>query len=193
MAAAGVSFRHFILGLLNQQPMSGYDIKLYLKDLGWLIDGPSFGNIYATLHGLLKEQLVTVEVAMQENKPPRKEYHITAAGRQVLREWVNLPLRGDASLKTFVMRLIVAGSLSPRGLMDQLRARIGQLNAFQAALADANDGHTGAFDPQDGSDTLRDLAIDYGRALAVAELDWLNQTLGRLSDQPLSLEVVQGD
>ena len=34
MTAGAVSFRHFILGLLKQQPMSGYDIKRLLKGLG---------------------------------------------------------------------------------------------------------------------------------------------------------------
>ena len=46
MAAATVSLRYFILGLLTQQPMSGYDIKRSLKGLIWLIGNPSGGSLY---------------------------------------------------------------------------------------------------------------------------------------------------
>jgi DNA-binding PadR family transcriptional regulator len=50
-----------ILGLLAQQPMSGYDIKRFLKSLSWLIDSPSFGSIYPTLRALREDDLVTME------------------------------------------------------------------------------------------------------------------------------------
>ena len=37
------------------------------------------------------------------------------------------------------------------------------------------------------------LALDYGLALAAIELAWLDSTLNRLSQQPLPVEVVQGN
>ncbi len=84
--ANNVSTRHFILGLLTRQPMSGYDIKRFLKQLSWLVDSPSFGSLYPALHALLKDDRVTVEVIPRQDKPPRKIYTITEAGRQVLQE-----------------------------------------------------------------------------------------------------------
>jgi PadR family transcriptional regulator AphA len=51
--------------------MSGYDIKRFLKSLGWLIDGPSFGSLYPALRALLKDGLVTVEVVSSQDRPPR--------------------------------------------------------------------------------------------------------------------------
>ena len=61
--ASTKDIRHFILGLLTQQPMSGYGIKRSLKSLSWLIDSPSFGSIYPALRTLQEDGLVTVEVA----------------------------------------------------------------------------------------------------------------------------------
>ena len=46
MPTGNRDFRYFILGLLSQQPMSGYDAKQYLESLGWLVGNPSFGAIY---------------------------------------------------------------------------------------------------------------------------------------------------
>ena len=79
--ASTMSIRRFILGLLARQPMSGYDIKRFLKSLSWLIDSPSFGSLYPALHALLEDGLVTVEVVPRQDKPPRKIYSVTEAGR----------------------------------------------------------------------------------------------------------------
>ena len=80
MATEGVNFRYFVLGLLDQQPMSGYDIKRLLERLNGLIGSSSFGHIYPTLHTLLKEGWVTVNVVTREDRPPRKVYTIRQEG-----------------------------------------------------------------------------------------------------------------
>jgi len=176
-----------ILGLLTKQPMSGYDIKRFLKSLSWLIDSPSFGSIYPTLRALREDGLVTVEVVPRQGKPRRKIYTITEAGRQALREWVDRPVALDASLKTFVMRLILATNLSHTGLIAHLQQRRSQVAAHRATLkriAEALDGTR---------DSGQRLTFGYGLTLATAELDWLDSTLEQLSQQPLPVEVVKGD
>jgi PadR family transcriptional regulator AphA len=83
--ARTVSIRYLVLGLISQQRMSGYGIKRFLKSLSWLVGNPSFGSLYPTLHALREEGLVTVEVAPRQDRPPRKIYTITDAGKQALR------------------------------------------------------------------------------------------------------------
>ena len=119
MAAGTVSLRYFILGLLAQQSMSGYDIRRFMKSLSWLIDSPSYGSLYPALHTLLEDGLVTVEVIPREDKPPRKIYSITSTGRQVLDEWLHQPLLSSASSRAFVMRLLLSSHLNREGLAAQ--------------------------------------------------------------------------
>jgi len=176
-----------ILGLLTQQPMSGYDIKRFLKSLSWLIDSPSFGSIYPTLRALREDGLVTVEVVPRQGKPSRKIYTITEAGRLALREWMDQPVALDASLRTFVMRLILANNLSHIGLIAHLQQRRSQVAAHCATLkqiAGVLDGTV---------DSGQRLTFGYGLTLATAELAWLDSTLKQISQQPLPVEVVQGD
>ena len=185
--ARAVSIRHLILGLLTQQPMSGYDIKRSLKSLSWLVDSPSFGSIYPALRALQEDGLVTMEVASRQGKPSRKIYTITEAGRQVLRDWMDQPVAPGASLRTFVMRLIMASNFSHTGLIAHLQQRRSQVAVHYATLkqiAEALDG-TG--------DSEQRLAFGYGLALATAELAWLDSALERLSQQPLPVEVVKDD
>ena len=185
--ANAASIRHFVLGLLNRQPMSGYDIKRFLKRLSWLIDSPSFGSLYPALHALLKDGLVTVEVVPCEDKPPRKIYTITEAGKHVLREWMDHPVTSNASLKAFLMRLILASNLSHDGLVTHLRQRQAQVATHRLALQRTAETIGENVDLGDR------LALDYGLTVAAAELTWLDHTLGRLSQAALSPESVQDD
>jgi DNA-binding PadR family transcriptional regulator len=185
--ASTVSIRHFILGLLNRQPMSGYDIKRFLKSLSWLIDSPSFGSLYPALHALLENGLVTVEVVSRQDKPPRKIYSITEAGRQVLQEWLGQPIGSGVSLKAFLMRLVLASNLSQAGLVAYLEQRRTQVAAHQLDLEQT----AGVMD--EGMDLGERLALEYGLAVAAAELDWLESTLAQQSQQPQSAEAPPGD
>ena len=185
--ASTVSIRHFILGLLNRQPMSGYDIKSFLKSLSWLIDSPSFGSLYPALHALLENGLVTVEVVSRQDKPPRKIYSITESGRQVLQEWLGQPIGSGVSLKAFLMRLVLASNLSQAGLVAYLEQRRTQVAAHQLDLEQT----AGVMD--EGMDLGERLVLEYGLAMAAAELDWLDSTLAQLSQQPPSAEAPPGD
>jgi DNA-binding PadR family transcriptional regulator len=185
--ARAVSIRHLILGLLTQQSMSGYDIKHSLKSLSWLIDSPSFGSIYPTLRALREDGLVTVEVAPRQGKPPRKIYTITEAGRLALREWMDQPVAPGASLKTFVMRLILANNFSHTGLISHLQQRRSHVAVYHVTLKQIGEALDGTID------SGQRLAFSYGLALATTELAWLDSTLEQLSQQPLLMEVVKGD
>lgn len=185
--ASAVSIRHFILGLLARQPMSGYDIRRFLKNMSWLIDSPSFGSLYPALHTLLEGDLVVVEVVPRHDKPPRKIYSITKAGGQALREWMEQPVAPGASLKAFLMRLILASNLSPAGLLAHLQQRRAQVAAHQLALQQA----TGSMD--EGADLGERLAFDYVLAVATVELNWLDRTLAQLTQSLPSVEATQGE
>ncbi|MGD9100264.1 MAG: PadR family transcriptional regulator [Anaerolineae bacterium] len=179
MPVGSVSLRNFILGVLAQQPMSGYDISCVLENLDWLINNPSFGSIYSNLHALLQEGLVTVEVVHQQSKPTRKVYSITEAGRQVLQEWATQPIALNASLKAFVMRLVLSRIFSPTMLIAQLHQRRAQVATHRTELEKANRI------PDDKTDLRQRLGLEYGLALATAELAWLDSALNQLSQQTL--------
>ena len=170
-----MSLRYLALGLLTQQPMSGYDIKRRLKPLAWLIGSPSFGNLYPILRSLLQDNLVMVEVLLHQNKPPRKIYTITQAGRQALQTWTEQPAAPRTTvLKTFVMRLILAGHFTRSSLAGYLRQRRSQVSDYQAAL---NQSIQELGEP---TDLEHRLATDYGLAIANAELHWLDDVLDHL-------------
>jgi PadR family transcriptional regulator AphA len=182
-----VSLRFFVLGLLAQQPMSGYDIKRFLAGLSWLAGSPSSGSLYPVLRALRQEDLVTVETVPGLDRPPRKIYSITEAGHQALQAWAKQPVATCASLKAFVMRLFLADSHPRARLGAHLQERRTQVASHHALLVEGFET-TGP-----GPNLGQQLAVDYGLALATAELNWLDTTLDRLPVQPLPEEGEQSD
>jgi PadR family transcriptional regulator AphA len=181
MPAGVVSLDYFILGLLAQQPMSGYDIKRFLKGLNWLIGSPSGGSLYPILRTLLEKDLVTVEVVPGVDRPPRKIYSITEDGRRALQVWVEEPVATDAPLKAFAMRLLIADSHPHTSLLAHLQLRQSQVAAHHATLVE----RAASQHPDEGPSLGKRLALSYGLAVAQAELDWLEDTLAWLSEEPL--------
>jgi DNA-binding PadR family transcriptional regulator len=176
MTTTAQSFRFFILGLLGEQAMSGYDIRQMMKRLGWLIGSPSFGAIYPALHALLAEEQVTVEVISRPDRPPRKLYSITETGKRALTEWVARLDGTNGSLRTFVQRLILVGDYDhPDRLLAHLRQRRDTVSGHHRALQRA------ASDLAVDTGIGHRLAVEYGLATASAELDWLHRAIGRLS------------
>jgi DNA-binding PadR family transcriptional regulator len=184
MTTGGMSFRYSVLGLLDQKPMSGYDIKRLPEGVDWLIGGSSFGNIYPTLHTLLEDGLVTVDVVSNQDRPPRKVYAVSEKGRQALRERLEQPIPPNASLKTFIMCLILTQDLSQKGSVACLQQRRAQVIAHRDALR-------GMSDESEQAGTGWQLALDYGLALTDTELDWLDRALDRIPE-PFAEEVVEG-
>jgi DNA-binding PadR family transcriptional regulator len=178
MATGKVSLRYLVLGLLAQQPMSGYDIKRFLKGLSWLIGSPSSGSLYPVLRTLLEEGLVTVEIVPGVDRPPRKIYSIENAGREVLQAWIEQPIASELPLKAFVMRLLLAESFPPANLAEYLRQRRAQVAAHQAELVRITQTLP------TGTDLGLNLALNYGLDLASAEIAWLDSTLDKLSYSP---------
>ena len=186
MAGGTVSLRFFALGLLTQQPMSGYDIKCYLKGLSWLIGNPSGGSLYPVLRALRQDDLVTVEQVPGMGRPPKKIYSITEAGHQALQAWIEQPIAANAPLKSFVMRLHLADCHSQTTLRACLEQRRTQVATHHALLVRDRES------PSAGLNLGQQVTLDYGLALAKAELAWLDATLDRLQEQPLHEEGVQG-
>jgi DNA-binding PadR family transcriptional regulator len=180
MPSAKVSLRYFVLGLLAQQPMSGYDIKRFVKGLSWLIGSPSSGSLYPALRSLLEDELVSVEIVPGVDKPPRKIYSIEQIGRDALQEWIEKPV-SVTSLKAFVMRLLLADNFTTDNLAAYLEQRRAQVATHQTNLSRMSKTLNS------GPDLGLRLALNYGLELASAEMTWLEHALMGLDERPSDL------
>jgi DNA-binding PadR family transcriptional regulator len=56
-----MSHRYLILGLLAEQPITGYDIRKHVQAMLRAVTNASYGTLYPTLHKLLAEGVVQIE------------------------------------------------------------------------------------------------------------------------------------
>lgn len=74
------------LGVLTQGEASGYDIKKHFECVFSHFYVAGFGSIYPALTELARDGLVTCREESKSNRPDRKVYALTPAGREVFLE-----------------------------------------------------------------------------------------------------------
>ena len=111
-----------ILGLLNRQSLSGYDLKKIIADSDVFYWSGNNNQIYNSLVALHKSGLVTQEIVSQESLPNKKIYSITEAGREKLRTWLLSPPELPEFRDNFLIHLALSELLKSAEL-DNLLAK----------------------------------------------------------------------
>jgi DNA-binding PadR family transcriptional regulator len=95
--APGSTLGYALLGLLAREPLSGYDLAQRMKQrVGYFWQAAGHSHIYPELGRLEAGGLATHEVVAQDERPAKKVYAITDAGRAALRRWVTEPAPAPA-------------------------------------------------------------------------------------------------
>ena len=79
---------HVLLGMLNQLPRSGYDVRMEMESASVGHFSSSPGSIYPALQSLKKNGLIDSEVVHRSRLKPREVFHVTEQGRKALRAWL---------------------------------------------------------------------------------------------------------
>jgi DNA-binding PadR family transcriptional regulator len=107
-----MSLEHAILGFLNYRPYSGYDLKKIFDTSVRHFWPADQSQIYRTLSRMSEAGWVEIEVVRQENRPDRKNYHITPSGRDELRHWLLTPLSPEENRSAEMIQVFFAAQLS---------------------------------------------------------------------------------
>jgi PadR family transcriptional regulator AphA len=120
-----MSIEYAILGLLNLRPLTGYDIKKMFAGSAVIYWSGNNNQIYTTLVKLHENELVSVEVELQADRPSRKIYSITAKGQTELKKWLLSEPEPPQLKNSFLIQLAWADQLSP----DELDTLLGKYEA----------------------------------------------------------------
>ena len=134
-----------LLALLAAAASHGYQIRARLQlALGPLAEALSEGQVYVTLNRLEKAGLVTSERVGQSDRPNRKVYELTAAGRARVMEWLedtSWPKPAPAEFHLKLVAAAAAGLGDPVRLVDMQRhGLLAELAAVQRASLGEPDG-----------------------------------------------------
>jgi DNA-binding PadR family transcriptional regulator len=161
------------LALLGSGPAHGYDLKRSYDAQFGAIWGPlNIGQVYTTMSRLERDGFVVHETVAQGDRPDKKVYEITDAGRAALSTWLGEADDAPAVKSDVVLKLVAARltGADPAPILARQRQRYLQSLRDLDALA-ALDG-----------DVVGELLLE-GAALHVdAELRWLDHCERRLRE-----------
>jgi len=149
-----VSLPHAILGFLQQGPLTGYELKTQRFDVSvanfWPADQ---AQIYRTLDRLEEQGWAESRLEMQSDRPNRRVYRITDAGRAEFSRWLATPQPLPVHREPFLVQLYFAAQLPDATILELLRGQVAaheaQFRAYQAV----------PLPPLDGPDADRALAL----------------------------------
>jgi len=112
--------KYIILGFLNHEKMSGYDIKQRVDNSISMFWPVGYGQLYPTLKKLEKENLIHHCQSTFEFGPERKLYEITESGRKVLRNWLKDPVLKEEVRYEILLKLFFAGTSQKNDILSNI-------------------------------------------------------------------------
>jgi PadR family transcriptional regulator, regulatory protein AphA len=179
-----MSLDYAILGFLNYHPYTGYDLKKIFDTSirhFWPADQ---SQIYRTLSKLTESGWVEMEKVPQDDRPDRKVYTITEAGRAALREWVAGPPPLDLPRSAPLIQVFFSGQLTNAEVLDKFEGYA----AIMRAILDQYDQVPFQLGPfQQEITSPREhffwmLTLENGLASMRANLAWAESVVERLKN-----------
>lgn len=169
------------MGFLAKKGSTGYDLKTREFTKASPLWPADQAQIYRTLEKLRARRLVSVRRIRQSDRPDRREYSLTPAGREALRAWLAAPST-PATLRDPLMLQINFGEyVSDSDLRAVLIARRellqSQLEALRTRLAAHESLDPG---PNPRPHTLKKMVF-LGRISQIrASIDWVDDCMESL-------------
>jgi len=151
-----MSLRHALLGLLADEPASGYDLtRRFEKALRRYAWHAQHSQIYPELGRLADDGLVEV---VAEGARGRRTYAITDAGRAELRRWLLHPPEVFVVRHEFVLRLFLLSTLDTADARAMLQPIVEESARELTALREAIE--------KSDATSLADAGLPFGRLAA---------------------------
>jgi DNA-binding PadR family transcriptional regulator len=180
--------KYVILGSLNYQPMSGYDLKQFTDRSTSNFWHAELSQIYATLKTLEKDGLVTSTSIPQEGRPERRVYALTDSGRQALDDWLRVPFTEiDQYKDTLLLKLFFSARLDKSAILAQLHLQRGLhqrlIDQFRTETVD-DIAKTAEKVPALRKDAiLWDATRRFGEMTEETYIHWLDETIAKIENE----------
>ncbi|NJL39796.1 MAG: PadR family transcriptional regulator [Leptolyngbyaceae cyanobacterium SM1_4_3] len=178
-----MSLAHVILGLLQQQERTGYDLKTECFDDCishlWPADQ---AQIYRTLDKLESQGWITCTVEIQHERPNRKVYRITEAGEAELTHWLQTHHPLPVLREPLLVQLYFAAQLPDEAIVYLLEQ---EREARQEKLAQCEtiEGLSLSNPTASREQKLHRLVLNLVKQREQTYLDWLEKAIATIRSQ----------
>ena len=113
--------KYILLGLLNYQPMTGYDLKQTIDHSVSHFWHAYHSQIYTQLRQMEADGWVTSEFVYAQGQPDRRVYALTDAGRIEFKTWLDQSLTGMSPIKEeLLVRLFFSARRDKKSVLAEL-------------------------------------------------------------------------
>jgi len=169
-----------LLGLLEIEPMSGYDLGLSIRGSVGHIWNESYGQIYPNLKKLAAGGFVTSKTERQKGKPDRRIYSITKKGRERLTKWLAVPPQPEIARNELLLKLFFGAQVAPGLLIrfvelmvERERRVLDELTRLEREEIAQRQQYPGA--------PYWKMAARFGQLELAAHLRWAEETIVKLN------------
>lgn len=179
-----MSLPHIILGLLRNQPKSGYELNKDLDTVVHYFWEADISRIYRALAQMREKGWVDYETVVQEDSPNKKVYSLKPEGRKELIRWLSEPGKSSGVNNPFLAQLHFCAAISAEAQLHVMEARLSDLREETREL-ERRVKHWELQVPLP-KDSLakglpRDLlSLEYGLRRLRFELEWAENTVAAL-------------
>ncbi|QWU14856.1 DNA-binding transcriptional regulator, PadR family [Paenibacillus sophorae] len=113
--------RYVILGLLNEEHLSGYEIKRIIDMRLSFFWNESFGQIYPELKKLMLEGLIVASDQSDKRGKESKKYEITTQGKIELQEWLKVPVEKELIRYEILLKLYFSNETSSKNMLNHVK------------------------------------------------------------------------
>ena len=171
--------QYAILGFLSRQDMSGYDLLKRFDRISTFYWSEKNAQVYNTLKQLQKKGYVNSSLDKGSGARKRRVYHITLAGLEHLKEWLELPVAPRVYREELLLK-ITNGQHLPKAII------VKHLKEYQAYLEQQMHEHEEVLDHLErdhkGRKDQAYLQMVYGFVgdLLKTKLKWVKSCLAKL-------------
>ncbi|MEW5870782.1 MAG: PadR family transcriptional regulator [Chloroflexota bacterium] len=173
--------KFILLGFLNYQPMTGYDLKQTIDESSAHFWHAHHSQIYTTLRKMEQDSLVTSEFIQEDSAPDRRIYTITSSGRDALKAWLDKTLMELSPIKEeLLVRIFFSAQRDPLEVLTELRLQR-ELHQKKAAAYQALSSPTSTQIPKhpglERDEKFWRLTLDMGIRYEEMYLAWLENAI----------------
>lgn len=177
-----MALKFAVLGLLDQRPHYGYEIKQRFENSLGDIWSISYGQLYPTLRRLLESGHISKRVEPGQKAAEKNVYSITHTGHEIFQSWLeDSPKDGQYKVSVkdeFTLLFFFFNTLSTNRVLDILSKQLNRIGEQRSSYEKA------FLDSEGNLDIYLRSIIRKGVIHLEAERQWLTEVIDTLSSNP---------
>ncbi len=180
-----MSLKHGLLGILDCGDMTGYELDRVFRDSLAFFWHAQTSQIYRELSVMEGLGWLSSTIVPQADRPNKKVYSLTAAGREELLRWLRTDQTADDfnTKNPFLMRLFFLGILPPEeGIRTLSRYRELCATALEALSSEDSIEEYRQFAPTPACARYWAITADFGKKFYEMGIAWAEESVGKLEE-----------